>query len=112
MGNHIKIVGNIKNWVKSITSTEAYHKVTKSGGKAGQQTLLLDVIQKSSKGLINGELADLSGLGREQVFRRMPELEQLGYVERHYGEDGYVVNRPHKGYKQQVWFPVKEVQNG
>jgi predicted ArsR family transcriptional regulator len=102
------MVSGIRKWLTSFTSTEANTQVTKAEGKVGQQALLLAVIQKSSGGLINGELADLSGLGREQVFRRMPELEQLGHVERHYGEDGRAVHRPHKGYKQQVWFLVQK----
>ena len=94
------------------TSTEANSQVTKKGVKTGQQKLLLGIIQKAPKGVINGELADRAGLGREQVFRRMPELEKLGYVERHYNDDGQLVNRPHKGYAQQVWFPIKEEKNG
>ena len=94
------------------TSVEANNQVTKRGVKTGQQKMLLGIIQKAPSGLINGELADRSGLGREQVFRRMPELEKLGYVERHYSDAGQLVNRPYRGYAQQVWFPIKEDKNG
>ena len=94
------------------TSTAAYKQISQKGITALQQKTLLGVIQKAPSGLINGELADRSGLGREQVFRRMPELEKLGQVERHYDDDGQLVNRPHKGYAQQVWFPIKEEKNG
>ena len=101
----------VKEFIKSITSRQAYTKATKSGVKDGQQAVLLKTIKKYSKGLINGELAARSGLGRDQVFRRMPELEQLGYVERRYDEDGQLVKRPYNGYNQQVWFPT-EGKNG
>jgi len=94
------------------TSTAAHKQVSQNGITALQQKTLLGVIQKSPSGLINGELADRSGLGREQVFRRMPELEKLGHVERHYNGDGQFINRKYRGYKQQVWFPVKEEKNG
>ena len=94
------------------TSTAAYKQISQKGITALQQKTLLGVIQKAPSGLINGELADRSGLGREQVFRRMPELEKLGQVERHSNGDGQFVNRKYKGYKQQVWFPVKEDKNG
>jgi len=93
------------------TSTAANSQVIKRGIKTGQQKILLDILQKCPSGLINGELADRSGLGREQVFRRMPELEKSGCVERHYKGDGQVVNRVYRGYAQQVWFPVKEEKN-
>jgi DNA-binding MarR family transcriptional regulator len=105
------MVSRIRKFIRALTSREAHEKVVETEVKVGQQGTLLALINKFPRGLINGELADRSGLGREQVFRRMPELEQQGYVERRYTEEGKIVNRRYKGYNQQVWFP-KEKKNG
>lgn len=84
------------------TSLEAERDVTASGRRACQQELVARLVSQLP-GYTSRELAELTGVDRYLIARRLPECETAGLVQR--GGRRYLTDT---GRPAVTWWPVSE----
>ena len=84
------------------SSHEAADEVTGDGTRASQQWVIFSLVTKNP-GCTSDELASVCYLDRYQVARRLPELEDAGYIRR-----GALRMSGISGRKATTWWPGRK----